>query len=157
MATVTANATATLTAKGTTTATGSITWVAPTIPSGATLDDVRISGSWSWGGKGSISRITINGTNTSDGVAFDISIRGQTSPLSITCVGNKNATGSSFTWSSLIVTYTYTLPSSEQMMMKVSGAWQEVTTVYKKVNGVWVEQTELSTLFDTSTNYVKGN
>ena len=156
--TFTANATASLTARGTTTATGTITWTAPSLPAEvASWDSVRISGTWSWGGKGSISRVTINGTNTSGGVAFDISIAGTTSPLSITCVGNKNATGSSFTWSNLVVTYICTLPSHEQLMIKIGGTWQPVTVVYKKINNVWVEQTELANLFDTNTNYVKSN
>lgn len=107
--TLTANASASLTAAGTSTATGSITWTAPAFPEGVTAwDSVIISGSWSWGGKGSITRVTINGTNTSDGVVFSVSIAGKSSPLSITCVGNKNATGNSFTWSNLVVTYTYT-------------------------------------------------
>lgn len=107
--TITANASASLTAAGTSTANGSITWTAPTLPEGvAAWDDVRISGKWTWGGKGSINRVTINGTNTSDGIAFDIDISGKSSPLSITCVGNKNATGASFTWTGLTVTYTYT-------------------------------------------------
>lgn len=107
--TLTAAATASLTARGTTTATGSISWTAPAFPEGVTeWDSVVISGTWTWGGKGSISRVTINGTNTSGGVAFSVNINGKTSPLSITCVGNKNATGANFTWSSLVVTYTYT-------------------------------------------------
>ena len=29
--------------------------------------------------------------------------------------------------------------------------------VYKKINGSWVEQADLSSVFDTSTNYVKGS
>ena len=107
--TIVVNASASLTARGQTTATGSITWTAPALPAGvAAWDGVRISGKWTWGGKGSISRVTINGTNTSDGVSFDVDISGKSSPLSITCAGNKNATGSSFTWTSLQVTYTYT-------------------------------------------------
>lgn len=107
--TLTANATASLTARGTTTATGSISWTAPSLPDGvAAWDSVVISGTWTWGGKGSITRVTINGTNTSDSIAFSVNISGKSSPLSITCVGNKNATGSNFTWSDFVVTYTYT-------------------------------------------------
>ena len=51
----------------------------------------------------------------------------------------------------------YTLPGSEQMMIKNNGTWQNVTTVFKKVNGSWIEQTNLTDLFDTSANYIKGN
>lgn len=109
--TFTQNATASLTANGTSTATGSITWTAPALPEGATSwDSVIISGSWTWNGKGNISRVTINGTNTSADTPFSISIAGKTSPLSITCVGgNKNATGANFQWSNLVVTYVCTV------------------------------------------------
>ena len=45
---------------------------------------------------------------------------------------------------------------TEQLMMKQNGAWGTVSKVYKKVNGLWVEQSDLASLFDTQTNYVKG-
>lgn len=45
--------------------------------------------------------------------------------------------------------------SSEQFYLKVDGAWVPVEKVYKKVNGSWVEQTDLSSVFDTSANYVE--
>lgn len=54
------------------------------------------------------------------------------------------------------LTVVYTVPGGEQMMIKTGGQWSPVSTVYKKVNGSWVEQTDLSTLFDTNANYVKG-
>lgn len=107
--TISASAAASLTAAGTSTATGSVTWTAPSLPEGvAAWDSVVISGTWTWGGKGSVTRVTINGTDTSDSIAFSVNINGKTSPLSITCVGNKNAAGSDFTWSDFTVTYTYT-------------------------------------------------
>jgi hypothetical protein len=40
---------------------------------------------------------------------------------------------------------------------KTTGGWVAATKVYKKVNGSWVEQSDLTTVFDTNTNYVKGN
>lgn len=45
---------------------------------------------------------------------------------------------------------------TEQLMLKQNGAWGAVSMVYKKVNGLWVEQSDLAGLFDTQTNYVKG-
>lgn len=45
----------------------------------------------------------------------------------------------------------------EQMYVKVNGAWVAVTAVYKKVNGSWVLQSNLANVFDSQTNYVKGN
>jgi hypothetical protein len=43
----------------------------------------------------------------------------------------------------------------EQMYVKVNRAWVAVTAVYKKVNGLWVQQSNLSSLFNTSTKYVQ--
>lgn len=45
----------------------------------------------------------------------------------------------------------------DQLYLKVDGAYITVAIVYQKVDGVWVEQTDLASIFDTSVNYVKGN
>lgn len=37
--------------------------------------------------------------------------------------------------------------------IKVGGVWKEVSAVYKKVNGSWVQQTSLSNVFDSGTHY----
>jgi len=48
--------------------------------------------------------------------------------------------------------------STQQLYLKKSGAWVEFTgQVYKKVSGTWVLQTDISHVFDTGTNYVKGD
>lgn len=39
------------------------------------------------------------------------------------------------------ITVQYTVPSGEQFMVRIDGSWKEVVGIYKKVNGVWVEQT----------------
>lgn len=46
--------------------------------------------------------------------------------------------------------------SETALMLKSNGSWVTVSKVYKKVNGSWVEQDDLSSLFDTTANYVKG-
>lgn len=43
------------------------------------------------------------------------------------------------------------------LYMKSNGSYAEVKKVYKKINGVYVEQTNISSLFNTSTKYKKGN
>ena len=43
------------------------------------------------------------------------------------------------------------------LYMKSNGSYAEVQRVYKKINGVYVEQTDISSLFSTSTKYKKGN
>ena len=42
-------------------------------------------------------------------------------------------------------------------MIKDNGSWINVTTVYQKVNNTWVEQTDLENLFDTSSEYLRGD
>lgn len=157
MATTQVNGSISLTANGTSTAYGNLTWTAPSLPADATVTDISVSGTYNWNGKGNVT-VYINGSSLSSGSSFDVSLGASaTSPYQISCLGgNKNATGSSFSWGTLRVTYTYSVPSSDTLFFKQSGAWVEVTKAYKKVNGSWVEQSDLTTVFDANTNYVKG-
>lgn len=41
------------------------------------------------------------------------------------------------------------------MYTKINGTWVACTKAYKKVDGAWVEQTDMSGLFDTNKNYIK--
>lgn len=45
---------------------------------------------------------------------------------------------------------------TDKLYLKVNGSWVEVSSVYKKQNGSWVQQTNLASLFDTNTVYIKG-
>lgn len=68
------------------------------------------------------------------------------------------------------VTYVYTIASvvanhaivvsaggaSQEIFFKDNGAWVAAVSVYKKVNGSWVQQSDLTQVFDSNTNYVKG-
>jgi hypothetical protein len=47
--------------------------------------------------------------------------------------------------------------ATDTIYFKNNGAWVSATKVYKKLNGTWVQQTDLTNVFDASTNYVKGN
>lgn len=53
----------------------------------------------------------------------------------------------------LTVTYTY---QSEKFMLKTGGAWADVARVFKKVSGIWVEQTELSGVVEDGVRYANG-
>lgn len=69
-----------------------------------------------------------------------------------------------------IVNYTYTISNVSAahtlqitvggagpvVYLKINDTWRQCSAVYKKVNGSWVKQTDLSNLFDANTNYVKG-
>lgn len=46
--------------------------------------------------------------------------------------------------------------STATMYFRQNGSWVAASKVYKKVSGSWVEQSDLSTVFDSNTNYVRG-
>lgn len=56
----------------------------------------------------------------------------------------------------LTVDYTGGGSSGPVLSTKVNGSWVNVSNVYKKVSGIWVEQSDIANLFSTDTNYVKG-
>lgn len=47
--------------------------------------------------------------------------------------------------------------ASNKLYIKVNNEWIAATKAYKKINNIWVLQDDLTTVFDSSTNYVKGN
>lgn len=108
--TVTVNASASLSATGTSTATGTISWTAPSIPSGSTIVSVTMDVRWSWNGRGNISNLSVNGTTVPADTLTTVTLPNNvTSPVTVTCRGNnRNATGNHFTWNTLTVTYEYT-------------------------------------------------
>lgn len=54
-------------------------------------------------------------------------------------------------------TIVVTAIATNKLYFKNNGSWVTVVKAYKKVNGSWVEQSDLTTVFDSSTNYVRGN
>lgn len=53
----------------------------------------------------------------------------------------------------LTVTYTY---QSEKFMLKLSGAYNDVARTFKKVSGIWVEQTDLANVIEDGVRYKNG-
>ena len=66
-------------------------------------------------------------------------------------------------------TYTYTVSGDATIAVTIggggqtatisfknNGSWVTASAVYKKVNGSWVKQTDVTTVFDANTNYVRG-
>lgn len=45
---------------------------------------------------------------------------------------------------------------TDKLYVKQNGSWTEVVTAYKKVYGAWVEQTDLTQVFSSGTNYIQG-
>lgn len=80
--------------------------------------------------------------------------------LLITCTrGSISASNSQtlrFYGADLTVDYTGGGSSGPVLSTKVNGSWVNVSKVYKKVSGIWVEQSDIANLFSTDTNYVKG-
>ena len=44
-----------------------------------------------------------------------------------------------------------------QLYVKENGSWVTYSKAYKKINGVWVEQPDISSVFNTAANYRKGD
>lgn len=55
------------------------------------------------------------------------------------------------------IDYEYADGKTDALYTKDNGSWVMVAKAYKKVNGTWVEQSDLTTVFQSGTNYVKGN
>lgn len=45
----------------------------------------------------------------------------------------------------------------QDIYIKENGNWNKYSAVYKKENGIWVLQSNLTSIFDANTNYVRGN
>ena len=87
----------------------------------------------------------------------DIVGYGDTFGIRINCRRNAKNTQSYYYIYGAEIDVTYEVPvQTEKLYFRDGGTWTEVSKAYKKVNGVWVEQSDLTTVFDESTNYVKG-
>ena len=53
----------------------------------------------------------------------------------------------------LTVTYTY---KNEKFMLKLSGDYKDAARTFKKVSGIWVEQTELANVIEDGVRYQNG-
>ncbi len=53
----------------------------------------------------------------------------------------------------IAVTYTY---KNEKFMLKLSGAYNDVARTFKKVSGIWVEQTDLANVIEDGVRYQNG-
>lgn len=73
----------------------------------------------------------------------------------LTKITNANSNSSIFYFygADLTVAYTY---QSEKFMLKLSGAYNDVARTFKKVSGIWVEQTELSGVVEDGVRYQNG-
>jgi hypothetical protein len=49
----------------------------------------------------------------------------------------------------------YSLPSQDKIYTKTSTGWTELQKVFKKTNGSWVEQTDLTNVFESDKIYVR--
>ena len=87
---------------------------------------------------------------TISGYGSDFGIR-------INCRRNARNTQSYYYIYGAEIDVTYTVPVvTDKLYFKENGAWTAASKAFKKVNGIWVEQTDLTAVFDANTNYVKG-
>lgn len=88
----------------------------------------------------------------------DIVGYGSTFGIRINC--RRNAKNTQATWTvygaEIDVTYTVPEPPSDRLYFRENGTWIEATKAYEKTNGLWVEQQDLATVFDSSKQYIRG-
>ena len=78
----------------------------------------------------------------------------------ITWTVTYQVSGYMYTIEAIATDHTITVTSSggqtTTMYIKVNGSWVAATAVYKKINGSWVQQADLTSVFDSGTNYRTG-
>lgn len=57
----------------------------------------------------------------------------------------------------LELTYEEIVEETDALYIKQSGSWTKYTKAYKKINGAWVLQADLASVFNQNINYLKGN
>ena len=113
----------------------------------------------------SMSLSTSYQTSSSTGVATSLINNTYTSSnfpslsVTITTTGKKSSTKDDDF--QIRVTQVYLQLEYEEVIqdiyIKESGNWNKYSAVYKKENGAWVLQSNLTSIFDANTNYVRGN
>lgn len=79
--------------------------------------------------------------------------------LGITWTVNYTVSGYVYVITAIAANHTIVVTSGgvvQTLYFKNNNAWVAATAVYKKVSGSWVLQQDLSTVFDSLTNYIKG-
>lgn len=76
--------------------------------------------------------------------------------LGITWTVSYESDGYIYTITNISTDHTIVVSASGGIYLKSNGNWVPATKVYKKINNIWVEQEELSTVFSGSINYVRG-
>lgn len=107
-----------------------------------------------------ILKIVPDATNSSVGIT-DNGINQTSSLQQFTGVDKNNNPIVSYTYSLSNIRAAHTLVVSiggavVQLYVKVNNTWRPYSKAYKKINGSWVEQ-DITNVFSTSANYVKGN
>lgn len=82
--------------------------------------------------------------------------------ISLTTSGNKSSSKDSnfqirITQAYLELTYEEVVADTDAIYIKQNGSWVKYSQVYKKINNSWVLQSDLTSVFNQNTNYMKGN
>lgn len=79
--------------------------------------------------------------------------------LGITWTVNYSYNGYEYKIVSIATNHTINVSSgvaTSKLYVKMNGAWKEVATAYKKVNGSWVVQSDITSVFQSGVNYKQG-
>lgn len=87
----------------------------------------------------------------------DIVGYGDTFGIRINCRRNARNTQSYYYIYGAEIDVTYTVPIvTNKLYLKQNDVWTEVAKAYKKINGVWVEQSDITSIFNPSNHYIRG-
>ena len=87
----------------------------------------------------------------------DIVGYGDTFGIRINCRRNAKNTQSYYYIYGAEIDVTYEVPApSDKVFFKNNNTWIESSKAWKKINGVWVEQTDITNLFDPTVKYKMG-
>lgn len=133
------------TAKGSAT-----TWVSSATDVARTVYNLTV-GSWT-AAELANARLYLTATNNASSTHRFIYVYG----VSLTVTYSVSGKIYTYTLSNIRTNHTivFTAPVQTQILyVKRNGSWSTVTKAYKKINGSWVEQTDLTNVFDSGTNY----
>lgn len=132
MATLTTNiSNVSLTVSGRTTKSTTISWTRPTVPSSATISSCKLTGTATASMSSGSATITVNGTTVTSGRQFTINLgtNNTTSSVSATARGSTSRASGTVTFSNLVYTVEYSIPTYTVTFVDYDGTVLKTQTV----------------------------
>lgn len=132
MATLTTNiSNISLAVSGRTTKSTTISWTCPTVPNSATISSCKLTGIATASVRSGSATITVNGTTVTSGRQFTINLgtNNTTSSVSATARGSRSTASGTVTFSNLVYTVEYSIPTYTVTFVDYDGTVLKTQTV----------------------------